>query len=110
MVAKESKITWTQLAFFVSGILLVLGYIVVDNKAQDRQIMINTNRLTAIESKPVIDAKDDLEELQAEIILLNQQQKVLESKLNMLIAIATDTNKKIDRHMQESIKKAEQRK
>lgn len=104
-VKKINAINWALAGLVIVLIMGLFGYIIQDSRVQAEQIFTNTNRLTAIESKPLISNKVDIEKVEQDIIAIKIKQASMDSKLDMLIAITADINRKIDRHMSDSIPK-----
>jgi len=102
------KVNWALCAIVVTLFLGFVGYIIQANVVMSQEISTLKLKVNTIENKPVVDARDELDVIQTKITLLKEQQVVLESKLNMLIVLATNTNNQINRHMQDSLSKSVQ--
>jgi len=102
---KYKDLNWNWvIGIILMFVMTLFGYIVVDNQVQSKQININSNRLTALESIIIIDYSDRIDKLSQQINALNIKQASIDSKLSLVITLSTDTNKKIDRHLMNSIK------
>lgn len=86
-------------------ILLPLGYLIADNRVMANQIFINSNRLTMLESKPYISAEAELDALADQIVQTNIAQATIKSQLSTLITLNRDINRKLDKHLENSIPK-----
>jgi len=105
MTKKEvtyTAINWS-LTVIVVLILALFGYVIADNRVQSQEIVDHANRIAKLESKPAIDYSKQIATLTKQINLLNTKQASVESKLEMIIDLATETNQKIDQHMSNSI-------
>lgn len=96
-------INWSLAALTITIFLVLIGYIIADNRIQAEQIFINSNRLTVLENRVEIDYTKQMGELTKNLNVLNNRQTAIDSKLGIIIILATDTNKKIDRHLADSI-------
>ena len=106
---KYKVVNWSLVGFVIVLMMGLFGYIIQDSKTQANQISINTNRLTVIESKPFISSKEDIDKIKEEIVVIKIKQASMEGKLNMIIAIVTDVNHKLDKHINDSILKSQER-
>ena len=94
------------LASLLAGVIGILFYtIIADNRAQSQDIAKQGNQIVELQSKPSVDNSKQIDELKKQIASLGNKQISIESKLEILISLSTSTNRKIDRHMQESIPK-----
>lgn len=102
---KYKVINWTLASLLIGLILTLFGILFADNRAMSKDISNLALKINTIESKPFISSKDDVDKIKTEITALNKKQIVIESKLDMIIDLSIETNRKIDRHMQNSIPK-----
>ena len=98
------SINWT-LGTIIMIIMSLFGWLITENQVQTKQININTNRLTTLESVITVDYTKQIADLNKTLIILNTRQEVIDSKLALLIALSVESNRKLDRHIQSSIPK-----
>jgi len=98
------SINWT-LGTIIMIIMSLFGWLITENQIQTKQININTNRLTTLESVITVDYTKEIADLNKTLIILNTRQEVIDSKLALLIALSVESNRKLDRHIQSSIPK-----
>lgn len=93
------------MGLLVGLVMTLFSILFADNRGMSKDINDLSLKVNTIESKPFISSKDDVDKIKTEIIALNLKQVVIESKLDMIILLSIETNRKIDRHIQSSIPK-----